>query len=76
MDVNESDLARIINERDQLREQVKRLQERGTELVTANRELKAGRKVSGCCGAPIVQDERADIPNFPMCSKCELPAGV
>jgi len=40
MDVNDSDLAKLIAERDHLRKQVTGLQERCTELVMENRELR------------------------------------
>jgi len=76
MDVKDSDLAKLINERDHLRAQVTELQERCTELTLANRELKGGRKVSACCGAPVVQAEGKTIPDHPVCSKCGDPAGV
>ena len=136
MHVNASSLAELITERDHLREQVTRLQERGTELVMENRELRkpwvviesdfktgrllavrlwssdtqakadldeaeaagdtrvcaqtkldsgenilelygpVGSPVSGCCGAPIVQAEGKTIDDYPVCSKCDKPAGV
>jgi hypothetical protein len=141
MDVKDSDLAKLINERDHLRAQVTELQERCTELALEGRELRcpwviiesdfesdellavrlwasegeacnhldvieergltgvrfrtrlgSGEDLlklhklvpdypgeapaSACCGAPVVQAEGKTIPDHPVCSKCQKPAGV